>query len=144
MSRRDDQVTLRHVLEYAREAIEMASGRSRADLDSDRMLELSLTRLVEIVGEAATRTSEEIQEAHAGIPWREIIAMRNRLIHGYDSVDRDILWEVVTNDLPPLPPASSRFSTVELSRDLRQAPRPIRLPTKAPTSCSCSRCSRVP
>lgn len=102
MSRRDDQVTLRHILEHAREAIEMANSRSRADLDSDRMLELSLARLVEIVGEAATRTSAEIREAHAGIPWREIVAMRNRLIHGYDSIDKDILWEVVTNDLPPL------------------------------------------
>ena len=102
MSRRDDQVTLRHILEHAREAIEMANSRSRADLDSDRMLELSLTRLVEIVGEAATRTTEEIREAHAAIPWREIVAMRNRLIHGYDSIDKDILWEVVTNDLPPL------------------------------------------
>ena len=102
MSRRDDQVTLRHILEHAREAIEMANSRSRADLDSDRMLELSLTRLVEIVGEAATRTTEEIREAHAAIPWREIVAMRNRLIHGYDSIDKDILWEVVTSDLPPL------------------------------------------
>ena len=80
----------------------MASARSRADLDSDRMLELPLTRLVEIIGEAATRTSEEIREAHAEIPWREIVAMRNRLIHGYDSVDNDILCDVVTTDLPPL------------------------------------------
>ena len=37
-----------------------------------------------------------------GIPWREIVAMRNRLIHGYDAIDKEILWEVVTNDLPPL------------------------------------------
>ncbi|MHC4548234.1 MAG: HepT-like ribonuclease domain-containing protein [Planctomycetota bacterium] len=102
MSRRDDQETLRHVLELAREAIEMASDRSRADLDSDRMLELSLTRLVETVGEAVARISDETREAHADIPWREIIAMRNRLIHGYDSVDKDILWEVVASDLSRL------------------------------------------
>ena len=102
MSRRDDQETLRHVLEHTREAIETASDRTRADLDSDRMLELSLTRLVEIVGEAAARISDKTREAHAGVPWREIIAMRNRLIHGYDSVDKNILWEVVTSDLPRL------------------------------------------
>jgi uncharacterized protein with HEPN domain len=102
MSRRDDSETLRQVLDHAREAIDMAGGRSRADLDSDRMLELSLTRLVEIVGEAAARVSDETREAHADIPWREIIAMRNRLIHGYESVDKDILWEVVTSDLPHL------------------------------------------
>ena len=102
MSRRDDRETLRHVLEHAREAIEMASDRARADLDSDRMLELSLTRLVEIVGEAAARLSDETQDAHVGIPWSEIVAMRNRLIHGYDSVDKNILWEVVASDLPRL------------------------------------------
>jgi len=80
----------------------MAKRRKRTDLEADRMLELALTRLVEIVGEAATRLSADAREARPGVPWREIVAMRNRLIHGYDAIDKDILWEVVARDLPAL------------------------------------------
>jgi len=65
-------------------------------------IELAVTRLLEILGEAANRVSEEKQQQHSDIPWREIIGLRNRLIHGYDSVDLRIVWHVVTNDLPPL------------------------------------------
>ncbi len=80
----------------------MAEGFSRADLDSDRKLELSLTRLVEIVGEAAKRVSTDRRAALPQIPWKEVVGMRNRLTHGYDAVDLNILWTVIEDDLPPL------------------------------------------
>lgn len=80
----------------------MAAGRSRSDLEVDRTLELVLTRLVEIVGEAASRVTLEDRAERPEIPWRGIIGMRNRLIHGYDAVDLDVLWQVVSEDLPPL------------------------------------------
>ncbi|MFH1983426.1 MAG: HepT-like ribonuclease domain-containing protein [Pseudomonadota bacterium] len=102
MPKRDDTVVLRHMLDHAREAVGMIAGKTRKDLDAERMLELSLTRLVEIVGEAAGRVSVQGQEEHPAIPWKEIIGMRNRLIHGYDSVDLDVLWDTVDLDLPPL------------------------------------------
>ena len=95
-------IRLRHMLDHAREAVAMIQGKHRADRDSDRKLNLALVRLLEIVGEAAARTSEEERTLHPGIPWQEIISLRNRLIHGYDSVDFDILWNIVTLDLPPL------------------------------------------
>ena len=66
------------------------------------MLELSLVRLIEIVGEAAARVSLERRTLYPSIPWREVIGMRNRLVHGYDSVDLDVLWDTVELDLPPL------------------------------------------
>jgi uncharacterized protein with HEPN domain len=88
--------------DHAREALDMAAGRSRADLQSDRQFQLALTRLVEIVGEAAGRVSEHSRGQHRKIPWREIVGMRHRLIHGYDQVDLDILWEVVRKDLREL------------------------------------------
>jgi len=100
MSRREDGVTLRQMLDHAREAVEMVRDRPRSDLDSDRQLELSLTRLLEIIGEAARRVSEAGREQHPDLPWRQIIGMRHRLIHGYDQVDLGILWEVVRHDLP--------------------------------------------
>jgi uncharacterized protein with HEPN domain len=102
MSRRDPDLRLRHMLLHAREAIEIAHGRTRADLDADRLLNLALTRLLEIIGEAAARVPPETRADLAGIPWSPIVALRNRLIHGYDSVDFDILWAIITEDLPPL------------------------------------------
>ena len=80
----------------------MARGRTRAELDSDRQLNLSLVRLLEIVGEAAGRVPAEERARHLDIPWPDIGGLRNRLIHGYDSVDFDILWHIVSDDLPPL------------------------------------------
>lgn len=102
MSRHDDQVSMRHMLDHARQACEMASGRKRSDLESDRMLQLALTRLVEIVGEATSRVSISTREKHPEIPWPDIVGMRNRLIHGYDVVDLDLLWDTVETDLPSL------------------------------------------
>jgi len=102
MSKHNDQVSMRHMLDHARQACGMAHGRKRSDLESDRMLQLALTRLVEIVGEAASRVSISTREKHREIPWPDIVGMRNRLIHGYDVVDLDLLWDTIETDLPPL------------------------------------------
>ena len=91
----------------------MAEGRSRADLDTDRMLNLALTRLLEVIGEAAGRVSREEQQRYPTIPWPQIVSLRNRLIHGYDSVDLDILWQIVIRDLPPLVSELERILTSE-------------------------------
>ena len=104
MSQRDPLVALRHMLDYTREAVALSSGKTREDLGTDRVLQLALGRLVEIVGEAASRVPEEIRNRHPAIPWREAIGARNRLVHGYDFVDLDILWEIVATDLPALIP----------------------------------------
>ena len=102
MPRHDDTVRLRHMFDHAREAVAMLAGKERADLQSERMLELALVRLIEIVGEAAARVSPEGQAQYPLIPWREVVGMRNRLVHGYDSVDLDVLWDTIEDDLPPL------------------------------------------
>ncbi len=102
MSRRETRVTLRQMLDHIEEATALSSSRTRADLESNRMLLLALIKLVEIVGEAARRIPEEIKLKHSGIPWSEIIGTRDRLVHGYDAVDHDILWTIVTEDFPPL------------------------------------------
>jgi uncharacterized protein with HEPN domain len=98
----DDDERLRDKLNYAMEATQLASGKCRVDLNDDRLLELGLTRLVEIVGEAASRVTQVRRGCHDTIPWLDILGMRNRLAHGYDIVDLDTLWDTVTNDLPPL------------------------------------------
>ena len=102
MTRHDPLVRVRHMLEHTREACEMAQGHTRADLDRERQLELSLVRLMEIVGEAAARTPADFRETFPDIEWREISDLRNRLIHAYDAVDLDILWKIITDELPLL------------------------------------------
>ena len=97
-----DLVRLRHMPDHAREAVSITQDKSRKDLDSDRLLGLALVRLMEIIGGAATRVSLDYQSCHPSIPWSQIISLRNRLIHGYDAVDMDILWEILKHDLPRL------------------------------------------
>jgi len=102
MSRHDDRVITRQILDHAQEAIELAKDKSRRDLDTDRVLSLALTRLLEIIGEAASRASPGYQAAHTTVPWAQIVALRNRLIHGYDIIDFDMMWEIIQHDLPEL------------------------------------------
>ncbi|MBI2171298.1 MAG: DUF86 domain-containing protein [Chloroflexi bacterium] len=102
MSQHDDYVNLRHMLDHATEAVALLQGITRADLDKDRVLSLALVRLLEIVGEAANRVTAATQSEYPLIPWRQLIGLRNRLIHGYDAVDMDILWTILTVDLPAL------------------------------------------
>jgi uncharacterized protein with HEPN domain len=90
------------MLDNAREAVALGAEKSRGALDEDRLLELGLVRLVEIVGEAAARITAECRTSHPEIPWQQVVAMRNRLVHGYDTVDLDVLWDTITVDLPPL------------------------------------------
>lgn len=102
MTQHDPVVRVRHMLDHAREAAEMCTGRQRRDLDTDRQFELALVRLMEIVGEAAARVPDDFRHRHQAIPWRDIADLRNRLIHGYDNINHDILWKIVADELPPL------------------------------------------
>jgi uncharacterized protein with HEPN domain len=102
MTQHDPTVALRHMHDHAAEAISLARGRSRQDLDADRLLALGLTKIVEIIGEAANRVPAKLQDKAPEIPWKQIIGTRNRLVHGYDSVDFDVLWQIVSVELPLL------------------------------------------
>ncbi len=102
MNRPDDLTRLRHIADSARKAARFIKGKTRADLDIDEMLGLSLVRLLEVIGEATNGVSDELRERHLRVPWRLMCATRNRLIHGYYDVDMDIVWQIVANDLPPV------------------------------------------
>jgi uncharacterized protein with HEPN domain len=102
MSRHDNQVILKDMLDHALEAVDLLGNSSRKDLSNNRMMQLALTRLMEIIGEAANRVSSTTKEKIRDIPWNQIIGMRNRLIHGYDIIDYDLLWDTVDSDLPQL------------------------------------------
>ena len=90
------------MIDAAESAAQFLVGRQRRDLDSDRMLLFAVVRAIEIIGEAAGRVSIETREAMPEIPWGAIIAMRNRLIHGYFDIDTEIVWKTVSEELPAL------------------------------------------
>jgi len=102
MSRHDDNLSLRQMLDHAQEAIEILGDKDRDAVKTDRVIQLALTRLVEIVGEAAGRVSEPTRQQNPQILWPQIVGMRNRLAHGYDVIDLDLLWDTIAVDLPPL------------------------------------------
>ncbi len=101
MSKHEAMVRYRHMLDNARKARTLTQGKTREDLDNEWINTLALVRLLEVIGEAANRVPNEKQKRHPEIPWSEIVGLRNRLIHGYDSIDLDILWQIVSQDLPP-------------------------------------------
>jgi len=102
MSKTEDAVRLRHMLDAARKAVEFTKHCKRTDLDRDEKLALSVVRLLEILGEAAKNVSSQCQTEYPTIPWRQIAGTRDRLIHGYFDVDLDIVWKIVSTDIPPL------------------------------------------
>jgi uncharacterized protein with HEPN domain len=90
------------MLDAAREAVAFASGRSRQDLDQDRILVLAVVKCVEMIGEVAARVSEQTRADHPGVPWQDVVGMRNRLIHAYFDINLDVVWSTITSDLPAL------------------------------------------
>jgi uncharacterized protein with HEPN domain len=102
MTQHDDRIILRQILDHAEEAMQITKGKTYPEIQNNRILNLALARLLEIIGEAAGRVAKSTREKNPRIPWTAIIAMRNRLIHGYDQVDLNIVWDVIKNDLPQL------------------------------------------
>jgi uncharacterized protein with HEPN domain len=90
------------MIEAAETACGFLDGRMRDDLDSDRMLLLALVRAIEILGEAASKVSAPTRAEAKDIPWSLIVSMRNRLIHAYFDIDRQVVWKTVTEELPRL------------------------------------------
>jgi len=92
------------MIEAAEAAMRFAEGRDRSALDSDEMLRFAIVRAIEVIGEAASRISQISQDAAPAIPWREVVAMRNRLVHAYYDINRDILWRTVHEEIPGILP----------------------------------------
>jgi uncharacterized protein with HEPN domain len=102
MSDPHDNVRLQHMRDAAKKPIHHSKNRKRSDLDNDEMFALAMVRLVEIIGEAAKHVSEATRDMYPAITWRDIAGTRDRLIHAYFDVNNDILWQILSRDLPVL------------------------------------------
>ena len=102
MSEREWRFYIDDMLDFAEKVRTYSKDLDRARFEADELKYDAILRNLELIGEAATHVPDEIRLAHSSIPWRQIIATRNRLIHGYLGIDNDTLWSIVEGDIPPL------------------------------------------
>jgi uncharacterized protein with HEPN domain len=105
-----DGLRIRHTIESHQRAQNLISGRSQGELKTDDGLGLALTKLVEIVGEAAKGVSKATRDKYPEIPWRQMAGTRDRIVHDYSDVDLDIVWNIVTERLPAISEALDRVA----------------------------------
>lgn len=102
MTRRDPMVAIYHMRDHTRNTMEMARGHTRADIDNNMVLRYALMKAVETIGEAASRVPGDFRSRYPQIPWQETRSIRNRLVHAYNRINFDTLWDIIQNDIPPL------------------------------------------
>ena len=93
---------VRHIRDETDYLARQSRNLSKKDFLQDETLKRAFVRSIEIIGEATKRLPEDFKEKHADVEWRQIAGMRDRLIHGYFSIDYDIVWDVITNKVPAL------------------------------------------
>lgn len=98
----DDLTRLRHMKDAAEEILDFMVDKTKEDLARERMLTLAVVKDLEIIGEAASKISDDCRDRHPTLPWKEMIGMRNRLVHAYYGINFNIIWETVQKSLAPL------------------------------------------
>ena len=100
---------LNHMLDMALLLSSEKANHSLEKIKQDRVLFYGLSKMVEIIGEAAYMITKEYKENHTQIPWRQIEGMRHILVHGYFSISAEVLWDVILNDIPNLIPTLKTY-----------------------------------
>lgn len=97
-----DRVRLGHILTCCENIALFMKGKRKTQLSHDVLLNSAVRHQLEIIGEAANAISKKTQRELPNIPWKQIIGLRNRLIHEYFDIDYDIIWQTIKEGLPPL------------------------------------------
>lgn len=106
----DDKTRVQHMVDAAEEAIEFARDKETDDLRKDRMLALALVKCLEVVGEAAFKTSRNYRDAHSEVPWKSLIELRNHLVHEYHDIDIERVLRTIGHNLPVILPTLQRLA----------------------------------
>ncbi len=109
---RHDRLYLADILQAAQKLSSFAQGRTRLELEQDDLFLSAVLHQLTVIGEAASRMSQELRDRHPEVAWRLIAGMRNYIVHAYFSMDLDILWETLTVDIPKL-----RLAVLAVSQD---------------------------
>ena len=99
---KDNWVYVGHMLDMSIKGLKISFGKDRSSYDQDETLQLALTHIIQMIGEAALHVSNDFREKYPKVPWHEITGMRHRIVHDYLNVDEDIIWEVIQQDLQSL------------------------------------------
>ena len=113
MSKRDWRLFLVDMLECVEKIERYLAGVSKEEFLSDEKLQDAVVRNLEIIGEAASQISTDIRDKYPEIPWKQIVSMRHRLIHGYFVVDYEIVWQIVKEELSDLKARLNKISAIE-------------------------------
>ena len=100
--KKNPQVYIDHILDCIHHISAYTSGINKESFLQSDQIQDAVFRRLEIIGEAASKLPEELRQGHPEIPWRDIIGTRNRLIHDYLEVDKDLIWEIIIKHLPEL------------------------------------------
>ena len=102
MSRAEDIIRIRHMHDAGQRILRIVNGVDQTEFANNEEKYLSVTRLLEVIGEAARQVTDETRKEFPKIPWAQLAGTRNRLIHAYFNVDLDVLWEISQSDVPRL------------------------------------------
>ena len=117
MSKKLPSVYLDHMAHYSKELVNGARTHTKEQLESDSWFYHGAIRLISIVGEAANKIPKDVQSRYSQLPWKELIGMRNILVHQYENINIDIVWKVITEDLPPIIPEVEKALEAEIKRE---------------------------
>jgi uncharacterized protein with HEPN domain len=109
MADRDIRVFIEDIVVNSKRALAFVDGMTREDLESDLRTSYAVIKALEIVGEAAKRIPDHVRASAPQVPWRDMAGMRDKLIHAYDTVDLDVVWLAVSEELPALMPDFERI-----------------------------------
>jgi len=99
---RDQNAYLLDMLLESRAALEITAGLTFCEFEQGNLHWRATLNAIQNIGEAASRVGADIRQVHPEIPWRRIVAFRNRVVHKYFDVDLDVLWRITQVDLPEL------------------------------------------
>jgi uncharacterized protein with HEPN domain len=102
MSKREWKFYIKDMISFAENVITYSEGFSSEGFEHSGLNYDATIRNLELIGETATHIPSETKEKYPEIPWRLIIATRNRHINGYLGIDNDTLWSIIKDDVPPL------------------------------------------
>lgn len=102
MSKHDDRLYLGNMLDYSRKAHARLAEVTVEEWNTDETLRFATAYLVQVIGEAASRLSAEGRRSLPDLPWKEMIGLRHRLVHGYATIRQEVVWDVAKNKLASL------------------------------------------
>ncbi len=107
--KKDDSIYLRHIIDAFTQIEGYMVGITHDEFFSNKLLQDGVIRQLEVMGEASRNLSEDLRCEYPQIPWRQMVGLRNRMIHAYFNVNLQIIWEIIQGDLPNLKRETKRI-----------------------------------